>query len=308
MRFLVVGAGAIGGYYGGRLLEAGSDVTFLVRPRRAAELATTGLVIRSPYGDAALESPRTVSASELREPFDVILLSCKSYDLGGALDSVAGGVGTNTVVLPLLNGMGHLEALRERFGPRSVLGGLCLISVTLDPSGAIRHLNDLHALSFGELDGTRSARVEAIHASFARARFEPRLSQTIVQEMWEKWVFIAALAGVTCLMRGAVGDIVAAGGAGLATELLDECVAIAGRNGFPPSESSLARSRAILTTAGSGIMASMLRDVERGSRTEADHVLGDLLRRDPEPAGDSLLRLAYAHLKTYEARRVREAS
>jgi 2-dehydropantoate 2-reductase len=309
MRVLVVGAGAIGGYFGGRLLEAGADVTFLVRPRRAADLAKTGLVIRSPHGDVELDSPRTVSARELGEPFDVILLSCKSYDLAEALESSAGGVGAETAILPLLNGMGHLDALKARFGASAVLGGMCLISVTLDPSGGIRHLNELHTLAFGELDGTRSARVEAIHATLARGRFETRLSETIIQEMWEKWMFIAGLAGITCLMRAAVGDIVAAGAADLATKLLDECARIATGNGFAPSASSLARARAHVTTAGSGIMASMLRDVERGGRTEADHILGDLIRRDRAQGTDSsLLRLAYSQLRTYEARRIREAT
>src|ERR1700730_15763179 len=227
MRILVVGAGAIGGYFGGRLLEAGRDVTFLVRARRAAQLAKTGLVIRSKFGDVQLPAPPLVSAETLRGPFDLILLSCKAYDLAFAADSFAPAVGAKTAILPLLNGMAHLDFLAERFGRGAVLGGQCVISVTLDGEGRILHLNDTHGVSFGELDGAASDRAQAIAAATAGVRFEAHLSTAILQEMWEKWVLISTMAGITCLMRAPVGDIVAANAADLATALLDECSAIA---------------------------------------------------------------------------------
>jgi 2-dehydropantoate 2-reductase len=308
MRILVVGAGSVGGYFGGRLLEAGRDVTFLVRPRRAGELARTGLAIRSPVGDVNLASPPTVAAERLSEPFDLVLLSCKAYDLAGAINAFAPAVGPDTAILPLLNGMRHLDLLEARFGAERVLGGQCLISAALDPEGRILHLNETHMLSFGERDGARSQRAEAIAAELSGARFEARLSQAILREMWEKWVFIATGAGVTCLMRASIGDIVAAGAVDLATALLDECAAIAARQGFAPSDAAMQRSRAIFTAPGSALTASMLRDIERGVPIEAEHVVGDLLRfGGQETETSSLLRTAYLHLKAYEARRVREA-
>ena len=176
MRILVVGAGAVGGYFGGRLLKAGRDVTFLVRPRRAAELAKHGLTIRSPVGDFHRPSPPTVSQEELAEPFDLVLLSCKAYDLEGAINSFAKAVGPATAILPLLNGMRHVDRLAERFGPERVLGGQCAISVTLGPEGDVVHFNDWHALSFGELDGSRSQRIEAIASELLNAGFDARLS------------------------------------------------------------------------------------------------------------------------------------
>ena len=307
MRILVVGAGGVGGYFGGRLLAAGRDVTFLVRPRRAAQLARTGLVIRSPHGDLDLPSPPTVTADTLRDPFDLILLSCKAYDLADAVAALAPAVGPQTVILPLLNGMRHLDVLGARFGPEKVLGGLCQISAALDPEGRILHLIEMHVLICGEPDGSRSPRIQAITAALSGAHFELRLSQTILQEMWEKWVFIATAAGITCLLRAAVGDIVAAGAADLSTILLDECSAIAARNGFPPREAAQQRSRGLLTTPGSALTASMLRDLERHGPIEADQIIGDLLRRAASSAAPtSLLRLAYAHLKAYEARQARE--
>jgi 2-dehydropantoate 2-reductase len=308
MRILVVGAGAIGGYFGGRLLEAGRDVTFLVRSRRADDLAKSGLVIRSRFGDATIPKPPTILAENLREAFDLVLLSCKAFDLEGAIASFAPAVGPETVIVPLLNGMRHLDVLDERFGRDRVLGGQCVIAVSLSEQHEIVHLNETHDLSFGERDGTRSDRVEAIASVLSNAKFNARLSERIISEMWEKWVFIATNAGITCLMRAAVGDIVAAGAADYATTLLDECAAIASRQGFPPSADFIQRNRAVFSTAGSTLTASMLRDIERRAPIEADHIIGDLLRRGNEQAGASpLLRIVYAHLKAYEARRAREA-
>jgi 2-dehydropantoate 2-reductase len=309
MRILVVGAGAMGGYFGGRLLEAGRDVTFLVRARRAAQLTKTGLVIRSKFGDAVLPAPPTIAADALRSPFDLILLSCKAYDLEPAAVSFAPAVGANTAILPFLNGMRHMDYLAARFGGGAVLGGQCVISVTLDAEGHILHLNDTHGLSFGERDGSVSPRAEKIAATLSGARFDSRLSTAILQQMWEKWVLIATMAGINCLMRGAVGDIIAAGAGNLSLALLDECAGIATAEGFAPSEANMARTRAMLTTPGSTFAASMLRDIERGAPIEGDHIVGDLVRRGEARQCDiPSLRIAHAHLKAYEARRTREGA
>jgi 2-dehydropantoate 2-reductase len=307
MRYLIVGAGALGGYYGGRLLEAGCDVTFLVRPNRARALADTGLRVRSRFGDIDIAAPPLVLADALDARYDVVVVGCKAYDLDETMRSFAPAVGAATAVLPLLNGLRHVDALRARFGPGRVLGGVCQISAALDAEGTIRHFSDVHALLFGELEGTTSSRVQALAADFAKTKFDGRLSGQIVQDLWEKWVFIAAVAGMTCLMRASIGDIVAAGAIELSLALLDQCAAIAAAAGHAPAPASIERARAALSAAGSPITASMLKDIERGARTEADHVIGDLLARAPGgPASKPLLRVVHAHLEAYEARRERE--
>jgi 2-dehydropantoate 2-reductase len=305
----VVGAGATGGYFGGRLLEAGQDVTFLVRPTRAERLAATGLTITSPAGNITLPSPATVLATELRTPFDAVLLTCKAYDLDGAIDSIAPAVGPNTVVIPLLNGMRHLDSLDARFGAGRVLGGACFISAKLGENGQIAHVSDIHRLAFGERAGGRSPRMEVIAAAMTGVKFKAIASEEIVLEMWEKWVFLASLAAITCLTRSAVGDVIAAGGADLAAALLDECRAIATAAGYPPRPDSIRASLGRLTDPRSEVTASMLGDVERRGRTEADHVLGDLIRRRGVVSdGDrSLLRVAYIAVKAAEARAARES-
>ena len=306
MRILVVGAGAIGGYFGGRLLHAQRDVTFLVREQRAAQLRQTGLSIRSRTEDVQLADPPTILAAQLQSPFDLIVLSCKSYDLDQAIESIRPAVGAGSKVLPLLNGMRHLDVLEAAFGNEAVLGGRCFISSMLDPQGRIVHLDENRAVSFGATDAARSGRLDRILAVLTGAGFDVQLSQSILQDMWDKWVFIAAAAGNTCLMRASIGDIVQACGTGLPLAMLEECLQIAGAAGMRVSETTQDRACAFLTTAGSTFTASMLRDIEAGGRTEVEHILGDLIaRRRTGMTGGPLLDIAYAQIKAYEIRRVR---
>src|SRR5260221_7141001 len=305
MRVLVVGAGAIGGYFGGRMLQAGQDVTFLVRPRRAAELADSGLVIKSPNGDVTLKNPPALQADQLKEKFDVVLLSCKAFDLDDAIKSFAPAVGTQTAIIPLLNGMLHLDVLDERFGRERVLGGLCAIAVTLNDKREVVQLQPMQSLNFGERDGKMSDRVRAIAEVFASGKFGSVASEHIIQDMWEKWVFLASLAASTCLMRTSVGNILAAtGGKDFLLGMLDECSAIAAAEGFAPAGPFFQRTRGLLTTEGSPMTASMFRDVKAGLPVEADHVIGDLVARaDAAKIPVPKLRIAYTHLKAYEKQR-----
>ncbi|MFI5246259.1 MAG: 2-dehydropantoate 2-reductase [Gemmatimonadales bacterium] len=309
MRILIVGAGALGGYFGARLLQAGRDVTFLVRPRRAAQLAKTGLVVTSPLGDAHIPSPPVVLADDIAAPFDLILVGCKAYDLAPTMESFARAVGPETMLLPYINGMKHFDALSERFGAGHVLGGLAMISATLDDAGVVHHLNRTQALVFGELDGRDSERLAAATAALSGAGFDARVTNTIVPELWEKWVMIAALGGITSLMRGVVGDIERAGASDLALTLLAECAAVAVANGHAPRPAMLERARQLLTEPGSPLTASMMKDIERGAPIEGEHIVGDLHERGSRASVETpLLRVVHAHLRTYEARQARTAT
>jgi 2-dehydropantoate 2-reductase len=305
MRILVVGAGAIGGYFGGRLLQAGRDVTFLVRPRRAAELADAGLVIRSPHGDVTLKKPPTVQADRLAEKFDVVLLSCKAFDLEDAIKSFAPAVGPQTAIIPMLNGMRHLDVLDAKFGRERVLGGLCAIAVTLNDKREVVQLQPMQSLTFGERDGNMSDRVRAIAEVFASGNFGSVASDTIAQDMWEKWVFLASVAASTCLMRTSIGNILASpGGKDFILGMLDECSAIATAQGYAPRAPFLERTRGMLTAEGSQMTASMFRDIKAAGQVEADHVIGDLIARgDAAKVPVPKLRIAYTHLKAYEKQR-----
>jgi 2-dehydropantoate 2-reductase len=305
VRVLVVGAGAIGGYFGGRLLQAGRDVTFLVRPRRATELAAAGLVIKSPNGDVTLKNPPAVQADSLKKTFDVILLSCKAFDLDDAIRSFAPAVGTQTAIIPLLNGMLHLDVLDTKFGRERVLGGLCAIAVTLNDHREVVQLNPMQSLTFGERDGTMSDRVRAIAEDMASGKFGSVASAHIIQEMWEKWVFLASLAASTCLMRTSVGNILASpGGKDFILGMLDECKAVATAECYAPRAPFQERTLGMLTAEGSPLTASMFRDIKAGAPVEADHVVGDLIARgDAGKVPVPRLRTAYTHLKAYEKQR-----
>ena len=305
MRILVVGAGAIGGYFGGRMLQAGRDITFLVRPRRAAELASAGLVIKSPSGDVTLTAPPNVQADKLDKTFDLVLLSCKAFDLEDAIKSFAPAVGPKTAILPLLNGMHHLDVLDQRFGASAVLGGLCAIAATLNERREIVQLTPMQSLGFGERDGKLSDRVQAIADVMASGKFGAAASTQVIQDMWEKWVFLASLAASTCAMRAPVGNILAApGGKDFILGILDECSAVASAEGHTPTGPFFERARGMLTAEGSQLTASMFRDIKVGAQVEADHVIGDLIARGgaakvPVPK----LRIAYTHLKAYQSQR-----
>ena len=306
MRILVLGAGGTGGYFGGRLAQGGADVTFLVRPARAALLRERGLRIRSPLGDADLQVA-TLTADELpaavaRQPFDLVLLSCKAYDLDSAIEAVVPAMLPGTTLMPILNGLHHYPALDARFGRDNVLGGLCFISATLGEDGSILHLGRPASITFGERDGGSSARVEAFAALCAQAGIDHRASTDIGQEQWIKFSFLAALAAGTCLVRGSVGDIVASeGGEEFMAALHDECLAVAAAEGQPVPEKARAIARGSLVQQGSDVKASMLRDLEAGRPVEAAHIVGHMWQR-ARAHGQSapLLQAAWVHLQAYQ--------
>jgi 2-dehydropantoate 2-reductase len=301
LRTLVVGAGAVGGYFGGRLAAAGRDVTFLVRSGRAEQLRRDGLQIVSPHGDAVLR-PALVSATEIDSAYELIFLSVKGYQLDSVLADFARAVGPATMILPVLNGLRHVAALQKRFGAAAVIGGVCIIASEVDRSGRVVQLSDTQYLRYGELDKEVTARIRRVDSTLQIPGLDTGLSQDITQAMWEKWVQLAALGAVTCLLRAPVGDVVAvADGAELALEILNECAAIATACGHRPSVSFLDAQARALTTQGSPLTSSMFRDLRSGAPVEVDQILGDLIERGRSQGIDTpLLRAACAGLQIYQ--------
>ncbi len=304
MKILVLGAGAVGGYFGGRLAAAGVDVTFLVRDRRYAQLQRHGLQIRSPLGDADVPVA-AVRASDVQPAFDIVLLTCKAYDLDAAMDAVAPAMHASCTIVPLLNGLAHLDRLDARFGVHHIMPGTCLIDAELLPDGVIRHGGTMQRLIFGERDGVRSARAASFAAALAHASFEGQLDDDIIQRLWDKLVFLSALAATTCLFRANVREIIAAPGGLQAMErALTANLATAQCEGHALGEAAEQLARSRLTDARGDWSASLLRDVEAGGRTEADHIIGWMLERARRHAvDDTILSLACTALKAYEVRR-----
>jgi len=304
MRILVLGAGAIGGYFGGRLVEAGTDVTFLVRTNRRHQLERDGLQIDSALGQLRVPV-KTVLPHNVRPDYDIILLTCKAYDLDSAMEAIAPAVRDGCPIVPLMNGLAHLSRLDERFGRERVLGGTCQISARLGPDGVIRHLGALQRLVFGERDGSRSARAQAFAGALAKTTIEWELSDDIEQNLWEKIVFLSALAATTCLFRANVGEILAApGGREAMTRAYAANLEIATREGHPPRSAAIEFARKALGDPGGVWSSSMHHDLEAGGSIEADHIIGWMLDKAREHRiDDTVLSLAYTHVKAYEARR-----
>ena len=302
MRILVVGAGAVGGYFGARLAKAGRDVTFLVRASRATQLRRDGLCVISPRGDLLL-TPKLIEAGEIDGPYDLVLLSVKAYALEAAIDDLAPAVGPETMILPVLNGLRHIELLTQRFGEGAIIGGVCLVATEIDGGGRIVQLSEIQQLVYGERNGNVTPRLQSLDATLQSAGFDAHLSTDIIQAMWEKWVMLASLGAVTCLMRGAVGEVVAIpGGAGLSLQVLNECAAVGAACGHKPSEILQSRQAAAMTAQGSPLTSSMYRDLIKGAPVEVDHILGDLLRRAVmEGVATPLLNAAFINLQIYQA-------
>jgi len=306
MKILIIGAGALGGYFGGCLARVGKDVTFLVRAPRAQQLARDGLSIVSPHGDFTV-IPKTVLAKDLTGHFDVVLVGVKSYSLENVMEEFDAAVGPATMVLPILNGLKHIDRLTSRFGVGQVLGGLANISAGLDADGRIVQFLPLRELVLGELGGGLSDRSTSLALVFKEAGIDGRASATVVHDMWEKFVQLSTLAGITCLMRASLGDILEVpGGRAAIFGLLDECCSIARASGFEPRPPFIAFEKTFFTAKGSPLKASMLRDIERGSVTEGEHILGDMAGRARAlKLNAPVLDLARANVAAYELGRAR---
>lgn len=306
MRILILGAGGIGGYFGGRLAASEVDVHFLVRPPRAELLDRNGLSIISPVGNLRIPVQTLTAATS---PFDAVLLACKAYDLDAAMDAIAPAIGPSTLILPLLNGIRQLDLLDTRFGRERVLGGLCHIGVTMNEAGEIHHLNTLQRLTLGPRTAGQAGTAEALHKVLERGGFDPVLSTSIMQELWEKFTFLTTYAGMTTLMRAPIGAIMETReGEAIIREMLAECSATATANGHAPRPEALAQMISFLTEHGSPGTASMFRDMARNGPTEHEHIIGDmLLRARTAGVAAPLLRVSLANLQSYTAMRTGSA-
>ena len=304
LRILVLGAGGVGGYFGGRLAAAGADVTFLVRPARRDQIAQDGLRITSALGDLTMPVATAVAA-DVSPGYDLVILTCKAYDLDSSMDAIAPVMTGSCAVLPLLNGLAHLECLDARFGPAVVLGGTCAIDAMLMPDGVIRHSGTLQRIVFGERDGQPSSRTRTFAAVLDHSSLAWEHADDVLLRMWEKLVMLSVLAATSCLFRGNVQEIMSApGGKDAVERALAANVEIARREGYPPTAEALNLAHARLTDPAGQWSASMMRDMEGGRPVEANHIIVWMLERARAHGVDDLvLSMAVTHLKTYERRR-----
>jgi 2-dehydropantoate 2-reductase len=304
MKILVLGAGAVGGLVGGRLAQAGADVTFLVRERRLGQLQAKGLVIDSPAGDAVVRVQAT-TPEQVEPVHDLVILTCKAWDLEPAIDAIRPAMSADAAVLPLLNGLAHIDRLNACFGQRRVIGGTIRVQATLTGEGVIRQFNDWQAMIFGEQDGAVSQRLSTLKALLDATPVSATVSTNILREMWLKLVHLSTVAAMTCTMRANLGEIVRTPeGSALLKRLFATNCAIAAHFGHPPDEKFVRTYTSLFEDASSPYESSMMRDLEKGGPIESDQILGYMLDRCREAGQpDTLHLLAYTHAKAYEQRR-----
>jgi 2-dehydropantoate 2-reductase len=305
MRFLVLGAGALGGYFGAKLLRGGADVTFLVRPKRAAQLATNGLVLKSQDGDIAVPA-KTVLAGQVTGTYDVVLLCCKAYDLEDAIAAIAPAMGPDSAVLPFLNGLRHIEVLAERFGAGRVLGGLTAVNAVLAPNGEVVQTPiRVNMTACGELQGAASPRCAEIRRAFTSGGAEIAVSDAILAPMWMKFFAFATIAAVATLTRARAGFIARTPtGAALVAQAMEECRLVATAEGYPPPGETAGTIRGMFSQPASGYGPSILVDMEEGRTTEGEHVVGDMVARAARHGiAVPVLTAALCNLQAYEIAR-----
>jgi 2-dehydropantoate 2-reductase len=302
MKILIVGAGAIGGYFGGRLIEKGEDVTFLVREKRKQELEKYGLLAESVHGEMQISAPKTLQAGESADAFDVILLSTKAYHLEGAIRDIRPYTGSKTLILPLLNGIAHMAQLTDAFGEDNVLGGLCFIETTLGENGKVIQTSPVHDLVFGERSGEKTERILKLQETFSGTKANFRLSENIEQEMWHKYLFISTLSGVTSLFRSPIGPIREQSfGLNSIKEVLKEASAIMRGLGAPLADGIEEAQVKKIHEMGYEMKSSLQRDMEKEQAIEADHFFGYLLEKAELLDLDApVLGAIYANLQVYE--------
>lgn len=295
MKILIVGAGGVGGYFGAQLLRAGADVTFLLRGKRYEAIKKNGLGVINPMERFTVH-PKIALSEELRPEYDLIILSPKAYDLDSALKAIEGASSAG-IILPLLNGRNHINKLDSLFGSDRIMGGLVNIVATITPNGEVESMTDRHILTMGH----RSAVHEKVAKEFFElcrcSKFDCVYSENIEQALWNKWTFLATLAGISTLFEASIGEILKTpdGGRVIAGMYAEAC-SIATENQYSISSQAQSQALELLTQQGSTLTASMMRDLKQGFRTEHDHILGNLLHVSSSNISKPFLTAAYVNM------------
>lgn len=310
MRFLVLGAGALGGFFGSRLIKGGADVTFLVRPGRGAQMRRDGLVVNGQDGDVFRSPVKVLQQDQIEGPYDVVLLTCKAYDLDSAIAAITPAMGERSAVLPLLNGVRHIDILSEKFGRQHVLGGLTVINAALLGDGTIQQSQLRVNLNvIGELDGRTSDRCFAIKTALDTGGIPLQIADNILAMMWAKLHGFATNAAIATLTRSRAGVIARTStGASFVSAVLNECERVVTAVGYPPAPppapDTAAIVRGLFAQPDSTYGPSMLIDMEDGRPTEGEHTIGDLVRHAAQKnISVPILTAALCNLQAYEINR-----
>ena len=301
MKILIVGAGAVGGYFGGLLARSGEDVTFLARGEHLKAIQEKGLYIKSINGDFNIKI-NAVEKPNANEKYDLIVIAVKSYDLPDACNNIKGTVKNETVLMSLLNGVDSEEIIGSIFGADNVIGSVAFIGSQISEAGVISHTAS-GMITIGELDGVKSKRCEEILKIFERAKIPIKLSENIQKDIWAKMVWNTGFNAITALTGSLVSDVLSIPESRKIVEMtMKETVEAANKKGIKLSDDFVEKTVSKTLKAGE-IKTSMLQDRENGKVMEIDSINGAIVRLGhemniPVPVNETL----YGALKVINKR------
>jgi 2-dehydropantoate 2-reductase len=301
MKITVVGAGAVGGYFGGRLAEVGLDVSFLVRANRAKQLTNSGLIIKSLCGDLTIRPPIVQDIQEIKD-CDLVILSVKNYQLIEALPQIRPLVNLGAKVLPLLNGVEHFELLANEFGPDNILGGLCRIISTVDTEGVIRHTGKLHEITLGTLRPSQADFCLRVKQALGNSMLKITLSNNIKGDIWSKYAFITAYSGTTTASRLSIDQIAKYEATKeVFSRSLQEMWTLARESGVLLPDDFVQQNVRSIPKYPAGSTSSMHQDFCKGLPLEVESLQGAALRLSAKHGLDvPTVRTLYGLLKPFE--------
>ncbi|MBL8539530.1 MAG: ketopantoate reductase family protein [Betaproteobacteria bacterium] len=283
MRICIIGSGGVGGYFGGRLAASGTEVAFVARGAHLAALRTNGLRVESALGAVHVQPVEATDDPKTLGPCDLVIIAVKLWGTADAIDAAVPVMRERSAIVSLQNGVQAVRLLAERFGRERVLGGLAQISALIESPGVIRHNGTLQRLVFGELDGSRSARAEALLAACLAAGIDAHLSDSIERAIWEKFVFLVGLSATTTLTRCPLGPVRENPlTRALLLQVMSEAAALGRARGVALPEDSAERQLAFMDTLPRELVASMLGDLRRGNPLELEWLSGTVARDSDE--------------------------
>ncbi|MBI1821773.1 MAG: ketopantoate reductase family protein [Nitrospirae bacterium] len=278
MKILVVGAGAVGGYFGTLLHQSGADITFLVRPATDEVIRQKGLTVESYKGNMTIQ-PRTVLARDLSSPFDLIILSVKCYDLETVFEQIKPVVSSDTILLTLQNGVNTEERLIQQFGSHKVIGGVAFITSKLIEPGRIGHYKR-GIITIGELNGEKTERLEKIHELLVRAKITAYVTDEIMKKKWEKLCWNATFNPLSILFNGPVERVLESKGAlDVIRQVISEIIVVAKQVAGITLNENIAEETISNTYGLKEYHTSMYEDWKSGKKTENDYLNGDIYQK-----------------------------
>ncbi len=301
MRIAILGTGGVGGYFGARLAQGGSDVHFVARGAHMQAMQNTGLRVNSPLGDMLIKPVKVTSDAASIGPVDVVLIAVKMWDTESAARSLRPLIGTDTAVISLQNGVEKDEILSRHVDRQHILGGICYIAASIGAPGLIEHAGKMARITFGELDRRRSTRAEAFFGALQESGIMAQLSEDIQREIWEKFVFLVGLSASTALIRLPIGPIRSdADTRALLLDTMNETVRVGIAKGIALDPQYAAKGLELCDAVPDTMMSSMQVDLSRGNRLELDWLTGAVVRFGKELGVPTPVnRVAYAALKLH---------